>query len=436
MLMRFGIANHLSIREYQEVSLVASSLKGGTTELIETPALKEKLVPLVLVYGANASGKSNLLAGLERMIAHIVNSFRSNAPKGDLPANPFLLDVAAAKEPTRFDVDFLIDGVRYHYGFTFDRRRFIDEWLYAFPSGTRQVWYTRTDTDQFYFGKNLRGRNKAIEGFTRRNSLFLSAAAQNAHQQLTPIFDYFNDDIIFDLSATVSPSEVELHYEPVDKRIVDFLRHADVGISDITIDDYTLESDRSENGRLIWDDLREIFKKHYPSAPDPFSVSPKYKIRFNHFGRSSSSVPIEIDHESRGTLRLFQLMTSIVAALDNPKVIVVDELDASLHTLLAMKIIEIFGTRAFNRNGSQLIATTHDTNLLCLDSLRRDQIWFAEKTREGETSVYPLTDIRTRQEDNLEKGYLQGRFGGVPFLGSVNRLFGLEDREIDGVSNE
>ena len=113
-----------------------------------------------------------------------------------------------------------------------------------------------------------------------------------------------------------------------------------------------------------------------------------------------------------------------MAALRHGKVLVIDELDASLHTLLASRLIELFGNPKLNPKGAQLLATTHDTHLLCSPAIRRDQIWFAEKSREGATSIYPLTDIRTRAEDNLERGYLQGRFGAIPFLGSVEELFG------------
>jgi hypothetical protein len=362
------------------------------------------------------------------MVRHIRHSFVTNTPKGDVPYFPFLLDESFADQPSKFDIDFIIDGVRYHYGFTCNSKRFIDEWLYAFPSGNRQSWFSRTDTKDFYFGKNLKGKNRSIEEFTRGNSLFLSTAAQNAHQQLTPIYEYFSKNIVFDLSASVSTMDVEMRNDSsIDPRIVEFLRLADTGIAGVKLDEIRLGED--DQSRRMLSDLQELMINNLgPSAPDLLKDGPSHRLRFSHYGKGALSVFLDIHNESRGTLRLFKLLDPIVGAFDRAKVIVVDELDASLHTLLAMKLVEMFGSVSLNKLGSQLIATTHDTNLLCMESLRRDQIWFAEKSREGSTSAYPLTDIRTRQEDNLEKGYLQGRFGAVPFLGSIDRLLGNGDQ--------
>ena len=133
---------------------------------------------------------------------------------------------------------------------------------------------------------------------------------------------------------------------------------------------------------------------------------------------------LDIKRESAGTLRLLVLLKPIFEALDNGFLVVIDELDASLHTYLAEQIVALFNSKKTNPKGAQLIATTHDTNLLCADYLRRDQVWFVEKDRNGASTLYPLTDIRTRAADNLEKGYLQGRFGAVPFRGPIDRLGG------------
>lgn len=131
--------------------------------------------------------------------------------------------------------------------------------------------------------------------------------------------------------------------------------------------------------------------------------------------------------ESRGTLRLLRLLGPILDALDHGRTVVVDELDASMHPLLSAKILALFNSREANPRGAQLICTTHDTNLLSRDCLRRDQIWFTEKDSEGATHLFPLTDIRTRSTDNIEKGYLQGRFGAIPFLGNLGDFLGGQE---------
>jgi AAA15 family ATPase/GTPase len=143
----------------------------------------------------------------------------------------------------------------------------------------------------------------------------------------------------------------------------------------------------------------------------------------SHAGKDGLEVSLPFLTESRGTRRLIGLLMRAFDAIDRGSILFVDELDASMHTLLSMKLLELFSDNEINRNGAQLVATTHDTNILCLKTVRRDQIWFVEKDSDGATSVYPLTNIRTRNTDNLEKGYLQGRFGAIPFLGSTKELW-------------
>lgn len=421
MLIRFGVSNFMSLHNEQEISLVASSsLKDEQSQTIALTNRRERLLPAAVIYGANAAGKSNLLYALRLMRDIILNSQTKAPPTATLPYKPFLLGEPKGR-PTRFDCDFILDDVRYHYGFSYNSSIFLEEWLYAYPSGSRQLWFYRTQEQGFQFKKYLRGKNRAIEEFTRPNSLFLSAAAQNGHPQLLQIYRFFEEMLHFELDTDTHPASVSARFtkEAPDKRLMNFLQFADVGITDVRVE--TLEP--PEGATKFIQSLHSLMSTHFPSENvDTPRVENLVKVSLGHSTASGEPIFLELGDESKGTLRLIELIAPALKVLDRGGTLIVDEIDTSLHTLLAMKILALFGSTRTNTRNAQLIATTHDTNLLCAGLLRRDQIWFAEKDITGATSLYPLTDMQTRNTDNLEKGYLQGRFGAVPFLGPVDKL--------------
>lgn len=429
MLLRFGVSNFKSIRDYQELSLVASSLKDDPAYLLEINGSKERAVPLVGVYGANASGKSNLLLAFGHFRSFILTSHSKGPAEGGISRNPFLLDPNSEREPSRFDCDVIIQGIRYHYGFAVDNEKILEEWLYAFPTGSRQVWFHRKSGEkpEFQFGKFLKGKNKTIEALTRENSLFLSAAAQNNHEQLSPLHRYFWARFHYSSVSTTDQSFVPDGYlgdDATRRKILSFLTFADTGISDLKMEDFEVR----ENFRQMFQELDSVVAKRTRTS-DLFtqfmSTKPK-EIRLAHRGSNGHSTYLKLDSESQGTLALLSILEPIFRALVNGQTLFIDELNTSIHTLLAIRILQLFVSPETNPKGAQLIFTTHDTNLLCANVLRRDEIWFTEKNNEGATHLYPLTNINTRKTDNLEKGYLQGRFGGIPFLGKLEDLFKVQ----------
>jgi len=422
MLVRFGVENHLSIRDRQEFSFVASSLKGEGADLIRWG--NQRLLPVALVYGANASGKSNLISALSYFQETVTYSHSRGRPDSNLSRVPFRLDAESRQKPSVFDIDFVLSGTRFHFGYSISDREVLEEWLFAFPSGKKQTWYMRNSNKKhIHFGKNLRGRSKVIESLTRPNSLFLSAAAQNSHKQLTPIYNFISD-ILF---HTPEEGETDALYSfrdgKIDHRIMEFLKNADTGIVDCHFE----EVESGKRSAELVADFIQLFKKHKLGSQQLKPEDLNYKrISLAHATKSGKPNHLEFSLESTGTIRLMLLLKSIFKALDRGSLVVIDELDASLHTYLTEGIVAIFNSRRTNPKGAQLLATTHDTNLLSSHNLRRDQIWFAEKDNFGATTFYPLTDIRTRNTDNLEKGYLQGRFGAVPFRGPIDALFGVD----------
>lgn len=417
MLLRFGVANHLSISGRQELTYAASSLKDRDDGLITSQFVPTGAVlPAALIYGANASGKSNLLKALLTMRRMVSESHASGDPGGGVGQNAFRLDPKCAKEPTCFDIDFVVEGIRYHYGFEATDEAFTAEWLYQTPKSHSRLMFDRRD-DQFRFGRSLTGSNNTIAKLTRHNSLFLSAAAQNDHSQLSAIYHFFRS-IDFDMATSVSGWNVmQRNWENgVDERIVKFLKLVNTGV----VGHRMREAPRDGADNIftaIGSALMEISElveiRENPDAPIDYAKW-NSALELAHRGHKQQSVYFDLNMESAGTRRLLIVLDRAFRALDLGSVLCVDELDASLHTHVGEAILELFCSRETNPNGAQLIVTTHDTNLLTCASIRRDQVWFVEKSPAGASEVYPLTDIQTRKGDNIELGYLQGRYGAVP----------------------
>jgi uncharacterized protein len=425
MLIRFSVENHLSIRDRQELSMVAASIQDSGADLISVNDIK--LLPAALLYGANASGKSNLISALN-FLKRAVNSSHSRAePKSKIPRSPFRLNKKSRSSPTKIDLDFFLNKTRYHYGFAATSDAFIEEWLYAFPLGKKQVWFHRDiNKRSIQFGKHLKGSLRTIERLTRPNSLFLSAAAQNAHKQLTPIFEYLgNFSLSYKIENRATDAGATFSDGSIDERIIQFLQQADTGIVAHRFEDLLSGVEIDKKGFMT--DLLGVLKKYAPEGrefPAEFAEREMKNISLGHATAAKHTEFLDLELESAGTLRLLVLLRPIFEALDHGSLVVIDELDASLHTYLCEKIVMLFNSRKTNPRGAQLIATTHDTNLLSAGCVRRDQIWFVEKDSSGATTLYPLTDIRTRGTENLERGYLQGRFGAIPFRGPTDLFTG------------
>jgi AAA15 family ATPase/GTPase len=427
MLLRFGVTNDMSIHHPQELSLVAAPLKDDDAGLIPLPSPSTtRLVPAAVIYGANASGKSNVIKAMRHFQSAILNSHRSSVPGKGIQRSPFRLAADAHTLPTQFDVDVVIDGVRYHYGFSANSKEYLAEWLYSFPSGRKQMLFDRQQQD-FTFGRALKGRNRVIADLTRDNSLFLSAAAQNGHDELLAIWKYFQD---WDFDENVKPNAFDVHVQfanrEIDKRVGAFLKKIGTGINDINIISLNYSNDDVIKIHKLTEAMIDISgeQKNHDVVKFLSEITTKgsREIVFERLTTEGDSVQFSIANESDGTQRLFVLLHSIFHALDTGSLLVVDEIDASLHTKAAEAILALFNDRDTNPHGAQLITTTHDTNLLRTPGLRRDQIWFTEKDAGGATHLYPLSDFRTRTDDNFEKGYLQGRYGAIPFAGDVRGL--------------
>jgi hypothetical protein len=404
MLLRFRVANHRSIRSDHDFSLVATEFNEGTARPtgVRAEGREIEVVPVAGIFGANASGKSNLLAALRAMREAVRSSLAQWAQDAGVPREPFALDPAARDETTMFEVDLLLGHrpVRYTYGFELSDERIEAEWLHAYPRGRKQVWFDReADRDrgeEFAFpGEGLKGGKERLAEFTRPNSLFLTVAASLNHPQLSVIHRWFLDSLWIvtpgdDLKSR-SDDTRRLLTDPHDngrhrRQVEGLLRVADLGVAGLEIDP---------------------------------SLAPEHQVRLLHHSATGSPVPLDFARqESLGTFGWFSFLGPLLNVLGQGSVLLVDELDASLHPMLAAEVVRLFQDPAANPRGAQLIFTTHDATLLGTSMvdrpLDRDQVWITAKRKTGETELYPLIDSRPRREENLERGYLRGRYGGVP----------------------
>lgn len=424
MLLRYSLSNFMSIRDFQELSMVASSLSDDQKGLIEAPGLPHKLLRIAAIYGPNASGKSNVLYGLRFMRNAVKYSQNRWEPSAKINRRPFVFD-GYRERPSELAVDILLNNVRYEYGFAFNDSRITQEYLYAYPGNRRQRWFERnTDKGPIVFGKQLTGENRAIENLTRPNSLFLSAAAQNNHEKLRPIYDWFNNHLVFRSGLDVGSStrqtiEMCARDEEVKQTVLKLLSAADLGIVGMDIE----EEEKDPKMEAFTEKLESLLKEFIPDVSSSSEEEAKaHTVSFRHRGQGDHTATIPLSDQSEGTRSFLAMLGPAIQVLAFGGVLCVDELDASLHPLLVREIVKIFNRPESNPKGAQLIFTTHNTDLLGDDVLRRDQIWFTEKENTGATRLYPLSDFKPRKDENLQRGYLQGRYGATPFIRAIEAL--------------
>lgn len=402
------------MRDEQVLSLVAS--KDKTLQDTHTQATGISAAPSVLrsavVYGANASGKSNLIKALQYMRGVVTESATTMQPSQTFAVQQFKLDAGSVSQASEFEVTFLNEGVRYQYGFAMTSKRIVSEHLLVYKSFKPQHWFTRrfdadTNKDVYVFGPGLKGPKNLWEGATRPNSLFLSMAVQLNSEDLRPLFDWFlNHLIIFNEQAQLSPQvSIEMLKEANGrKEICNFLSAADISIADINVET------RKVPGQAIHFDLMAGKTEVRSEEVE------EHKVLFHHVTEQGKAV-FDLMDESNGTRNLLFLAAPVLNILNKGLTLVIDELDNSLHTLLVRELVRLFHHPEINTGGAQLIFTTHDTSLLDAPNLfRRDQVWFVEKDRDQTSTLISLSEFSPRKNEALERGYLMGRYGGVPFL--------------------
>lgn len=425
MLVQFTVRNYRSIRDEQSLSLVM----GKGKELAETNSFAPQapatthLLRSAVIYGPNASGKSNFLRALYTMRSLVVTSSTRIHPGELLPLTPFLLDKETEEAPTEFEAIFVVQGVRYQYGFSASQERVIEEWLLAFPNGRPQRWLSRSwdqERQVYDWDKSnaLTGQKQLWKDATRSNALFLSTAVQLNSEKLKPVYDWFRNTLRVADVDEWAPEFTAAKCESVDtkKQILDFIKAADIDIQDVVIESEKLTI------KHLPEFMPEEVKERLLNNLKDHKV---YDIRAIHKSRQEKSIEFDFDQESDGTQKLFAFAGPWLDVLSNGYVLLVDELHDSLHPKIVRFLVNLFHDPKINKSGAQLVFTTHDTSILSQDIFRRDQIWFCEKDALKSTQLYPLTDFNLRKDrENLETAYLAGRYGALPYLRGLREMDG------------
>ncbi|MCK5059428.1 MAG: ATP-binding protein [Candidatus Aminicenantes bacterium] len=414
MLIEFKVGNFLSFKDMVTLSMVASSDR----EHLETNTIpvndKLRLLKSAVLYGANASGKSNLIKAIDFMRDFILSSSKESSTDKIRKVEEFRLSTETDKAPSTFEVTFQLDNIRYRYGFQVDRERVHNEWLYYVPTIREALLFIR-EKDKIHLGSGFK-EGKGLESKTRENALFLSVVDQFNGQTAKQILKWFDD--LFVTLDIQEDSMSSFYFEKKEFRefVLKLLKVADLGLKSIK-EVNIVESlrKREKEGRI------------YDRASSRQTIHQKY----GEDNKPVSDVEFDLSvHESAGTQVLFDLAGPIYDALRNNLVLFIDELTSKLHPLLTRAVIDLFHhtNPAKDQNPgtkSQLIFACHDTNILTNQFFRRDQIWFTQKDEYGATELYSLDEYRinVRKDASFNKNYIMGKYGAIPFIGDIESLF-------------
>lgn len=416
MLIEFSIENYRSIKDEITFSLIASTDKSLEANIFHPETLKknDNLLRSAAIYGANASGKSNVMKALSTLQKLVVTSIKYQ--KGDkLPYEPFKLDKKCLQKPTKFKIVFIHNKIQYAYTVSFNSERIIEESLTYCPKYKEFNVFYRSDSNPPIFPKKDSKIQQQIYERTLNNVLYLSNSAQQNYDITMNVYDWFKNNFII-LKSTEPNAFIDYTVKMLNESdklkqcILKALIEADLGINDVTASStmFTFEQMRDFNRKagqiLIKGDkieVIEIITRHRTKK-----TKEDTEAIFDYFSE-----------ESDGTMRVFNLIGYFIDALNNGNTLIIDELDIRLHPLLCEYLIKLFYNPSRNKNDAQLVFTTHNVNLLDKKIFRRDQIWFTEKNPDnGSSDLYSLTEFSPRNDKNILKGYLAGRYGALPFI--------------------
>ena len=433
MLLSFRFANHRSFRDEQHLNLTpiyGSSGADGSGAF--------EAVPVVGIFGANASGKSNVVSAFDYVSRMVGTSDRESEPGIGPTRQPFRLDPNSSREPSSYVVDLMLDEVRFTYGFVLDDEKVLEEWLYSYPFRKKRVVFERTEQDFEWGEESRRSSIRRLTDIIAPTALFLSVSARftsrgptnqepdETSAALHAVFSWLWQRMVRARALATSPTMMAANFSRSlanpNRRavVVDLLRAADVGLRDVLVlepeddDDLLTQVDRrgAEITKAEQDRIRRAARR-------------EGRVQFLHHG-AIGDVMLDLTDESSGTLRLLDLASRAISVLERGGLLLVDEIDASLHPLLTASLVRLFGLAGVNRSHAQLVFTSHDATLLGnLDGeevLGRDQIWFTEKADDGASTLFPLAEFKPRRQgENRLRRYLNGSYGATPEISM--RLF-------------
>lgn len=400
MILEFCVTNYLSIKDELKLSFVSTPLKESSAEPNDLYDLSDTGISLVrsaVIYGANASGKSNVLKAFSFYKRFITSSFKDGQAGETIDVENFRLNATTVDEPSSLEATFTDGEYIYRYGFEVDSRSVQMEWLYRRVCKKRakevELFY-REDGVTTVHPKSQLLQELVNKKMVRSNALLLSTAAQFNETTAVSILRWLsNTQVLFCSEGEVLWQNAIKHLddEGLRERITAFARYADLGIENITKID------------------NRIVSRHR---------------QYDDEGREVNNVAFSFNrNESEGTIKYFSLAYPIIDALDNGKRVVIDELDSRLHPLLVKRIVALFNDAHTNPKGGQLLFTAHDTFLLSAGLFRRDQVWFTQKDNFGATELYSLAEYKVRSTSPFERDYLLGKYGATPLIGDMESVF-------------
>lgn len=416
MLIEFSVGNFRSIKDIQTLSMAAGNIVSKSKALDELNTVqatdKWQLLKSKAIYGANASGKSNMIRAIIAFINIVANSVKDETALYSW-VEEFKLSSDCDGMPSFFQMMLIIEGVFYRYGFEATESGIISEWLYGTP-GKKEVQFFLREKDDIYINEKQFSEGAKLGGLARKDALFLGVVKSLNGKISKNIIDFINN-----ISVISGLSDKAMYHHAVDylaeeqkrSRIVEMLKIADTGILDIRR--IEIAKDDETNHNLVREEKAKYGNVIIGSAHQKLDVKTNTKslVGFNF-----------MNNESEGSKKMFEISPVVLKAIENGTPVIIDEFDARFHPLLSKKLVQLFNSSA-NLN-SQFIFATHDTNLLDASVLRRDQICFVEKDQMGASHFYTLAEFKgVRNDASFEKDYIRGKYGAVPFLGDFNALF-------------
>ena len=449
MLLSFSVENFRSFAAEETFNLLADKrLKIESPHCCAVPGTDEHALRVASLYGANGAGKSNLVRALDFLKQLVL----LGTPPGEpIPYEPFLMDDESRTKPSSFELQFLQQDEVFRYGACFDANRVHEEWLAVYEGKKERNLFTRVGKEDGTVTVTLEATAKGadhpkkIQALSqvgaRANQLFLTEVVNlDDPEAQGPHFRKAIKWFVSTLATIDANSRFTMLAETIaaDEMFAEFaarfLREANTGIAHLEVQ--TTEVPRSRPPSKLFGMMRDMFRdsaerreavvrglegKETPIDSSREDLTKQRKIMALHDGAKGRQIRLPLREESDGSQRLLHLLPALYRLTAEGGVFVVDELERSMHPMLARKFIEFF-LEADPGGRSQLIFTTHESTLLDLDLVRRDGIWFAEKDQKGASHLYSLADFKVRKDLKLDKGYFAGRFGAIPFLGGIDRL--------------
>ena len=413
MLVGFTVNNFKSIKDTINFSMLGSSKDQGNSFEIR----KYELLKSAIVYGANASGKSNFLKAMAFMARIVLNQDKVIQSTDTLPYFPFKLNAETEDSSSSFEmVFFLKNNIKYRYGFEIDATTVYSEWLYADENGKEaKLFYRDIEEKELYIN-----RLKFKEGLKLKvssNQLFIWKCDQEEGKISASILDWFKNLNMIDgmeHEQYISYAMKQMKDQQFKSELVSLIKTADIGIEDVTLDEKDIPEDFIEQLPFT-DDLKEkLLNDTTLKERSLMTYHKKYNENNHEIGVSIFELESE---ESKGTRKFFKMSAPILNTLREGTILIIDELDASLHPILTKHLIKLFHNNKVNKHNAQLIFSTHDTNLLNPNLFRRDQIWLTDKDKYGSTDLFSLAQFKNvRKGEDFEKKYLQGKYGAIPYL--------------------